>query len=387
MPVNSTHPDYDATLPDWLRARDVLAGEDAIKSAGEKYLPALESQSEAEYAAYRQRASFFNATARTAEGYSGLIFRRPPFVKIPEPPGAMVRTLSPASLLKEEPTNGRRTAAENSQLSTNNSQLSGTSFSSGGRASVRNHQPSTLNHQLFANSQLLQFLSDCDLLGTSLAGYAKNLVQEVIGVGRAGSLVDWESAAEQRAYVSLYSTEQIINWRVERVNGRSVPTLIVLRETGPRHPATLGPDSAGEDLFSDNKIDQIRVLRLLDSRLLPNLGKDPVPSVPNQTQKLSTINHVSSIASAEEDQLSTISQLSTHFVCVVEIWQQRQSPTSQKSEWMLVERRVPLRLGRPLPSIPFVFHGPRHSRPAVDKPPLNDIIALNLDHYRLDADY
>lgn len=99
MPVNSTHPDYDATLPDWLRARDVLAGEDAIKSAGEKYLPALESQSEAEYAAYRQRASFFNATARTAEGYSGLIFRRPPFVKIPEPPGAMVRTLSPASLL------------------------------------------------------------------------------------------------------------------------------------------------------------------------------------------------------------------------------------------------------------------------------------------------
>jgi hypothetical protein len=44
MPVNTTHPDYDAALPDWLRARDVLAGEDAVKSAGEKYLPRLDSQ-------------------------------------------------------------------------------------------------------------------------------------------------------------------------------------------------------------------------------------------------------------------------------------------------------------------------------------------------------
>ena len=37
--------------------------------------------------------------------------------------------------------------------------------------------------------------------------------------------------------------------------------------------------------------------------------------------------------------------------------------------------------------IPFVFHGPRHSRPEPDKLPLADIIATNLDHYRLDADY
>ena len=35
MPVNSTHPDYDFALPNWLRARDVLAGEDAVKAAGE----------------------------------------------------------------------------------------------------------------------------------------------------------------------------------------------------------------------------------------------------------------------------------------------------------------------------------------------------------------
>ena len=74
MAVNSTHPDYDASALDWSRARDVLAGGDAVKAAGEKYLPRLDSQTDQEFLAYRKRASFFNATARTAEGYVGLIF-------------------------------------------------------------------------------------------------------------------------------------------------------------------------------------------------------------------------------------------------------------------------------------------------------------------------
>jgi hypothetical protein len=52
-----------------------------------------------------------------------------------------------------------------------------------------------------------------------------------------------------------------------------------------------------------------------------------------------------------------------------------------------VEIRTPLRRGKPLTLIPFVFHGPRHSLPDVDKLPLADIIAVNLDHYRLNADY
>jgi Domain of unknown function (DUF4055) len=74
--------------------------------------------------------------------------------------------------------------------------------------------------------------------------------------------------------------------------------------------------------------------------------------------------------------------------CVVEIWQPKeQKRKSAKVEWELIETRTPLRLGKPLPLIPFVFHGPRHSRPQVDKLPLADIIAVNLDHYRLDADY
>ena len=65
MPVNSTHPEYNASLAAWSRARDVLAGEDAVKAAGTKYLPRLDAQSDEEYEAYKTRASFFGATART----------------------------------------------------------------------------------------------------------------------------------------------------------------------------------------------------------------------------------------------------------------------------------------------------------------------------------
>jgi hypothetical protein len=47
----------------------------------------------------------------------------------------------------------------------------------------------------------------------------------------------------------------------------------------------------------------------------------------------------------------------------------------------------PLRQGKALDQIPFVFHGPRNALPAVDKMPLADIVHVNLGHYRLDADY
>ena len=77
MPVHSNHSDYEANAAAWQRAREVLAGEDAVKAANERYLPKLEAQSATEYKAYRTRAAFFNATARTAEGFVGLLFRRP----------------------------------------------------------------------------------------------------------------------------------------------------------------------------------------------------------------------------------------------------------------------------------------------------------------------
>ena len=38
MNVNSTHCECEASLPGWSRARDFIAGEEAVKAAGQRYL-------------------------------------------------------------------------------------------------------------------------------------------------------------------------------------------------------------------------------------------------------------------------------------------------------------------------------------------------------------
>ncbi|MBI5385006.1 MAG: DUF4055 domain-containing protein [Verrucomicrobia bacterium] len=287
--MNSTHPEFEASLASWLQARDVLAGEPAVKAAAARYLPRLDSQTDAEFAAYVERASFFNATARTADGYLGLIFRRSPFLKIPSGQSGVGQAMS-------------------------------------------------------------DFTHDADMLGTSLENYAKNVVNEVISLGRVGTLIDWEGDIEHRAFATLYPAESILNWRVERVNGRNVPTLIVLQEQ-VEDPSSFGPD---EDFFASKKIEQFRVLKLVSG------------------------GEVSRQRSA----------IRREYQCQVEIWRRVEKKSGQKEpEWQVVETRTPLRRGKPLPLLPFVFHGPRHSLPAVDKMPLSDIIAVNLDHYRLNADY
>ena len=288
MPANSTHPDYDANLIAWQRARDVIAGEDAVKAAGIRYLPRLDSQTDDEYAAYKTRTSFFNATARTADGFVGLIFRREPTFKLPDAGNGVGRALD-------------------------------------------------------------AFVEDADMRGTSLASYAKNVTTEVIAVGRAGTLVDWEEVAEKRAFAVMYAAEQIINWHSERVNGRNVLTLVVLKEVSLKPGQEM-------DGFQPETVEQLRVLKLVPD----------TPTNPDGKQSWSY---------------------------QVEIWQQENKAANGskrkrgKVEWTKIETRTPLRLGKPLPLIPFVFHGPRHFLPDVDKLPLEDIIVVNLDHYRLNADY
>jgi len=173
VPANSTHPDFDANLLAWERARDVFAGEDAVKAAGEKYLPRLDCQDDTDYLTYKARASFFNASARTADGFVGLIFRRDPIFKLPEDNGI--------------------------------------------------------------GAALTEFVEDSDMLGTSLSAFSKKLVTEIITVGRAGTLIDWSGSpdvgGEDRAYAVAYNAEDIINWQTARVKGRNVLTLVVLNET------------------------------------------------------------------------------------------------------------------------------------------------------------
>jgi hypothetical protein len=60
--------------------------------------------------------------------------------------------------------------------------------------------------------------------------------------------------------------------------------------------------------------------------------------------------------------------------CAVEVWREVRDKKRRKSEWKMIERRIPMRLGKPLPLIPFVLHGPRHSLAHIDMMLLGDVI-------------
>ena len=253
MPANSTHPDYDASLPGWLRARDVIAGEDAVKKGDIKYLPRLDSQSENEYLGYKTRACFFNATSRTADGFLGLLFRRDPEVKLPDRHAGV-----------------------------------------GGALRV--------------------FTDDVDLMGTSLFTFCKGVVSEVLAVGRSGTLIDWQADGESRAYVVRYAAEDILNWQAQRINGRNVVTMIALRELVER------PDE--KDPFVVKHVETIRVLKL-----------DVLPDG-------STRYVVEVWVLADGHRAKSQSSWMGNF------WS-GQKPSQSKSQWTLVETRIPLRLGNP----------------------------------------
>lgn len=100
MSVTNTHKQYDQNSYKWKRCRDVIAGRDAVLLNGrttqrftgslfdplfsfEVYLPRLSNQTEAEYRAYAERASFFNATGRTFDALTGMIFAKDPQYELP----------------------------------------------------------------------------------------------------------------------------------------------------------------------------------------------------------------------------------------------------------------------------------------------------------------
>ena len=295
--------------------RAVLGGDDAVKEAGDDFLPRLSDQTEPEYDAYKTRAQFFNATARTRDGFSGLIFRKDAKVEIP--------------------------------------------------------------------TEIEYFKKDTDLFGCNFDQFTKQIADEVIGVGRVGTLIDWNSA-EGRSYVSMYQAEQIINWRVARINGRNALVLLVLREnvnadgeipgsdvkvkaqaggrvemnhrdaTGPGpQPAEQLASPQGADEFAPQMIEQLRVYRL------------------TKTDQTETVN------------VAGVERIVNVQAVVCEIHRKIQDGKG----FEIVATLELTRKGVALTEIPFVFHGPRNSKPDIDRPPLEDVATVNLSHYRNSADY
>jgi hypothetical protein len=83
MPIDTKHPEYKESAPSWNKCKDFTGGEEAVKSAGTTYLPKLSGQTDPKYAAYKKRAIFYAAAARTVAGLVGAIFRKAPVIALP----------------------------------------------------------------------------------------------------------------------------------------------------------------------------------------------------------------------------------------------------------------------------------------------------------------
>ncbi len=187
-------------------------------------------------------------------------------------------------------------------------------------------------------------MNDVDLTGSPMGAYARQVVYAAASTGRAGTLVDW-SSEEGRPYLAFYPENSIVNWAEARIGGRCMLTMLILKES------TL---EAGMDGFKQEVVVRYREIRLIEDVVVVQMWKGAATSA-------AAPGRVSGAAG-----------------------------TGSNGESAGVERQGDplflMRRGEPLTEIPFVFHGSETTGVCVDKPPLADISAVNISHYRTSAD-
>lgn len=173
-------------------------------------------------------------------------------------------------------------------------------------------------------------LADVTLTGISFSAFAKTTLEEVLKTGRYGVLVDMPKEAHelQRPYYAAYTAESIINWKSVPVNGIPELTLVVLCE----HVWEPNVD----DVYLLEHIEQYRVLRLREG--------------------------------------------------FYEVETFRKDTASPTKDWVSQGLLQPTFRGERLTHIPFCFFGPNTITPDIEKPPILDLVDVNLSHYRLSAD-
>ncbi|MBX0289713.1 DUF4055 domain-containing protein [Hymenobacter sp. HSC-4F20] len=255
------HPDYLDYLPVWQKCGDAIAGQRAIKARGKLYLPELIGHEKESNDAYLERASFFNATGRTVEGYVGMAMRKPLTLKGPE--------------------------------------------------------------------AILGWRDDITLTDESLDDLAADCIRETLR-SRPGVLVDMEvstgpltaaqaAALQLRPYLTLYKAESIINWERARINGAYRLKNVFLQE------------SYADD---DGKLKvQIRQL---------------------------------SMNSGQYEQI---------------VWRE-----AVGKSWVEYSRVTPLKNGGPIMEIPFYPISADKPTIEVGPPPIEDLVDVNIAHYRNSAD-
>lgn len=189
-----------------------------------------------------------------------------------------------------------------------------------------------------APDALVEQLEDVTLTGMSLPAFTQSIVRELLITGRAGLLLDMPVQSEpgkERPYWVLYNAEQIINWKVEILNGVPTTTMVVLQE--------LYEDEDNDDEFEAKMLVQYRVLKLVNQ----------VYSVEIHRPKRDDRNMVNS---------------------------------NYTMEYEITETYAPNLKGTPINYIPFVFVNTLNMCAETEKPPLLDLVDANFSHFRNAAD-
>ena len=174
-----------------------------------------------------------------------------------------------------------------------------------------------------------EYLRDITLSGVTAEMFALRTTRNVLASGRWGILVDMAKETKgspSRPYVVGYRAEDIYSWRTRSVGGDQQTHLIVLREQDQIEDP--------KDEFVPEREERFRVLRLDKGQY------------------------------------------------VQEVW--RKPPG--KEDYELSESIKPKRRGVPLSFLPFVFMSATTIEPTIEKPPLIDLVDVNLSHYRTMAD-
>ena len=185
-----------------------------------------------------------------------------------------------------------------------------------------------------APESIAEDLRDITMTGVSFTSFCRTLLNELLVTGRYGVMVDMAPAAEkpERPYWIGFRAEQITNWATRRRGGDTILSMVVLAESAEE------PDPA--DPFMADAIEQYRVLKLDESGLY-----------------------------------------------VMELWRWQSGDREGEGSWVIHDLIVPTRFGRRLDFIPFQFFGPSSADSMVaEKPPLLDLVDVNLSHYRSSAD-
>jgi hypothetical protein len=239
-------------------------------------------------------------------------------------------------------------------------------------------------------------IQDITLTGTSLDLFAFEALQEVLTTGRYGILVDMadtENRDKQRPYWAGYEAESIINWCTDRVDGEEILTRVILREE------TEIPDPL--DSFANIKDERYRVLKVEEGIYTQEVWAKGRALRDAQAALTMNDDGTSSRVSTLADGAATAGKKAAFNPNPYSIAAQRAmyngEPTArptpppdfggkQGDDWGIIETLTPVRRGKSLDFIPFYFINSTGAQPVVSKPPLLDLVDLNLSHYRTLAD-